>query len=543
MEHTVSKAKKQILTKIRLKELESKQKQLQIEQRVLEIEQRKLEIKQIDEERNEVQTQIRDLIYELNQLPIGINKIPTEILLLIFRFLELLDLLRCRQVCRQWHAIIELMRLDSLVIFEKSLEIDDARWPYSLKAIDSRRSISVSRLNLLKCADSSFLCGLRRLKVQDAVKDDLQAPLIEFINRLGALEELYIWKLKNCAKGFEIRSNSLIYLTIFLVPIKGKPIIIDTPKLVKFTTDSGLEFLNFVHPHQVGELKLRDNLLFVSQFTGLQLLSCGNCRLERSDLKALSNLREIHFCHRVYVLARRTMKQNVLELLELKKQLNRSDLRILFRGILLDEAGQLDGYDSEEDNLTGLLMSNYNKLSDKLDWVRSLNFTVLNKWAGNGLPEDPLLSGFHSKFSEITNVNITDQIDNHLIQFLKHCKRFCSLSVRYSSLRAFHNQLEIIPSFIEILAVERKQQPDFKFFLNFCELNNPAEISREIALDVVQLAWQTIEKIQVIHLKIGSNRLQIEKKQTKFELEINNEPAKTFDHLEALIRFLDCHNF
>ena len=544
MDQPVHKLKKQIVTKIRLKELEDRRKQLQIEQRVLEIEQRRLEIKQMDEERTELQTQIADLIEQLNQLPIGINRLPTEILLTIFEHLELLDVLRCRQVCRQWHATIELMRLDSLVIFEKRLETGRyGRWPYSLEAIDPKRSINVAKLNpQLNRTGSPFLFGLRRLKVQGALKDDLQSAFIELINRLGALEELYMWELKNDDKEIAIRSNSLIYLGICFAS-RGKPIIIDTPKLRKFMIISGLQNLKFVYPNQITELELAsslsERLQVVSQFTGVQLLSCA-CRLERSDLKALGSLREIRFCNSLYGGTPQTMKQNALELLQLKRELNHGDLRIVFRGIVLEDAGQLDGYDSAEDNLFELLMSNYNKLaSGQLDWVDHLDFSLLNRWiSGAGLPED-----FHTKFSALRQVNITDHIDNNLIQFLKKCKKFRSLFVTYSSLRAFHNQLEIIPSFVEILAIERKQQPDFHFILNFCKLK-PAEFGRETALDVVQVAWQTIEKVQAIIFRLEPKHFRIEREQTnQFVLRIDHDHYKTFEHLEALIRFLDSYSF
>ena len=363
----------------------------------------------------------------------------------ILSHLDLEDWFSFECVCRRWRRIASSFQNKPPLVITKVIEGKTRKWhtkqPCSLSSTIVRSSLQFD-------PEHTFLTTVRQLKIRNRCDDRHSAridklPLLtdfNFINRLACLEVLEIEKIdfeQNQAIYNEtLTLPNLQHLTINDVHSNFK---LDTPSLTSYKT----RYLNdwsptFLFPEKITRLYLtglgyRQSL---GKFENLEYLNLkqfeeGNekqdCLIEHPSLKMLSI--------RPNIKNRDKNSASALRLLEKKKKLDKSDLKIIFFGFELDHPHQLTGFDCSScftDNVINrfqLLEENQSKLvENELRFIKEVGY-----FSTVSLDEPQI--DLYRKLSHVERIYIwedsgtvyTPEKVDEIIEFLKNFKKFNSL--------------------------------------------------------------------------------------------------------------------
>lgn len=399
-------------------------------------------IDQIEGEQMDYAFEIKKLKFELNEL-IGINRFPLELIALIMGRLSVADALCCEAVCQKWSYFVKQLRIESLVI-AKTRERRPRRWSYSNELIQPETPIVRANLDF-ENLENSFLFTIKRLKIlnrSDEFGTDSihKLPLfanLDFVNKLASLEVLEISKI-HLENEAAITLPNLRYLAINRVRSKLKLV---TPNLTDYKGNA-LKNVQFVFPEYLKRLHLHHYCLEAKQFANLDYLCVKKLRAPADQvltnhpaLKVLSirpNFKHADCMEADDESDFNLLRSAALEILAQKSHLKRN-CKLIFFGIELDDAGQLDDYEFRKD-LVRLHIRNYAKLRlEELRWIRGVNYNALQSCIEDGLV-DEVPADFHEKFGQVNEILLDEKIDDEerLFDFLRKFKNFDTFSLELS---------------------------------------------------------------------------------------------------------------
>ena len=406
--------------------------------------------------KNQLEEEIQKLALEFNEFA-EIHRLPLLAMYEILRNLDIEDWFSFECVCQRWRQIAKEFANKPALVITKVIEGKWRRWHHSRKWCSPGSIIVRSTLDF--DPEHSFLSTLRQLKItnrwedRDSIRID-KVPLLtdlNFLNKLVCLEVLEIEKF-DLDEDFHYSNNTLTLpnLQHLTIDHQCSPVQLNTPSLSSYRSKYLGSSSKFLFPEKiqrlhVGELAYGHNL---KAFTNLEYLTFKRFPYsERNDdhlieppaLKELSirpNFKsEVDFD---------LLRSRTLQLLEKKRNLGKSDLRIIFFGFQLDQPDQLANFeywysrDCNSGNCEELVQANHSKLVET-QFIKQIEYSA--DWADS--------NEFYRKLSHVEQVSVYDQetreytpekVDN-LMNFFKLFKNFNALIFRGPPEPSFFEQL------------------------------------------------------------------------------------------------------
>lgn len=406
-----------------------------------ELQVKRLKFEWIAGEAEEIVEKIKRLKVSLNeQCPIG--KLPTKTLSSIFGHLELEDIHDCALVCQRWAQAVKELNIERLMV-AKSLGRPMSSWFYSGELCRPAETIILSTLDY----ESPLWLNLKQLKILN-FSDHLNSSIadkpllrdLHFLNKLVNLETLEVARIELENEA----TLTLPNLRRLSVACLGSSLKLATPKLTTYKSNQNLNRVHFVYPARLIELHLKRYTGGAEHLTGLKFLSLKDFRTLKDNSSFLTDHRRLSTVslRPKRVLNRLEYYENrhgLLSLLEQKRQLERHNLKIIFFGIEVQKASQIDFFNYDE-NLIELQIRNYSMLNTKeLRYIRSLHYGGLLRCFGGEIDRIP--SDLPKKFGQVeeliiggpdgAHLNGQQSMDlQHLAEFAKRFPKFNSLKVK-----------------------------------------------------------------------------------------------------------------
>ena len=425
------------------------------------------------------------------------NSLPFELYYHIFEHLNLEDLLNLRLVCAKFNYILRGFKIKELVFYDKDFRANcfKSNWFYSNQSINFKNVIDTSRLRLLK--SSFFNINLRRLKIIHLNGDckinlkgldkfcqlenfEIETDLHYLINRRLSSKSLKILKIKltklnrKCSNFFEINCPILEALDLNC----------DLNVYLKINCLSTIKYLSSY-----------SYLNYFSIFKNLEHLKLyRSTELNWNVISRFSKLKELH----VHI-----DRSNSLADIQQNCALNKLDLKIYKKGLLAINGETFD-YD-KQDTLT-LLMDNYSKTSDCLDFVCTIDYVKLMNLFDYYLP-----ANFFMKLNNIHEILVYNKIEDqaYLIQFIEECSNLNKLSIERSSLtQDFYDNLASVSS-LNHLAIHRQIGLNFKFITKMRSLIS-FKTDQKLTLNKA-FNFNRYDYLKKIEFKIKNKVVRIEK--------------------------------
>ena len=440
---------------------------------------------------------------------------------------------------------------ESLIMLEsehelRSSNVSSLRWFYSNEAYDFSSAI-FTPLTSACPASQLNLANLKRLAI---LKMETNTPCRTWlINLSGELVELEISMLHfNSNEANEELQVNLPKLRSFSIArIEGcGRIRFVTPELSDFQLNWILpvgrgfsEFFELAFPEKLKRLSTAEYPPSIEQFEHLEILEC-NDQLPDNVLTAFENLKHLKYStpkSSGYLLEFLFKRDQILSILKHKKRLRRTQLVIVFYGVLLEDERQLDFSDGYTEilDLTGFYLRNYAKLCDCL--VDEINYSSLISFLSclnQQLPED-----FHLKFCHIRIVSVTNAVErpDALLRFLGALRNPVSLKTCNTNLTSSFYDLLAQVAVLRELEIFRNDKPiDFNFLL---KLNALQKFSTDLALslELIEQLLSRLSELHFIQCKFKQRDILIERENGSFSL-LDKFRYKKFVSLKALIKEL-----
>lgn len=444
---------------------------------------KRLKLDHLSNQKLELEEELKQLKCQYNDFN-DINALPFEMLCLILKQVPLQDLLQCEQVCQKWSEITRQLRIDEVVIAKRG-EVPNY-WYHNGQPVQPSSIIVRTDLNFDRF-ESTFLPGIKRLKICNS-SDDSQlnrtpyVPLlenVEFLQRLTHLEVLEIAKFK-----FDEKVNlTLPKLNFLAIRNLVSELNLDCPNLERVRIDQADWYPDYPFKEKITHLYLggsrglyRNN----EMFNNLQYICwkadshfCSNPTLPTNrTLKVISVRPKVGRYYYKY------SKRNFLKFLEEKRAAGRRDLKLVFFGVLLEDAAQLENLDDEGDDfkdLTRLQLRNYDKLCDEeLRWIKIINYSTVMRYIGDGTIES-VPADLHQRFASVREVCADAKVEDeqHLMEFLRPFRRLEKFSASVAPMdAAFYERLAFEFPQIRKLSIRKtsKQLEDLEFIFKFPNL-------------------------------------------------------------------------
>lgn len=433
------------------------------------------------------------------------NKLPIELFHLIFEYLDLIDLLNCKLVNKQFYRSSISYRIKELNAFNNYQ--NSSNW------FCINQSINLNRVLIQKWFLKNELMFnfnfLKRLRIELGKKDcSLRCSnfIIKFNQNLEQLEII------NYSETYQTTLD-LPKLKVFYLDTRIKfNWEINAPNLQAIKVNGLIQFLKIKLPLSIKYLHLRHfDPKIASDFKNLETLSFCNLNEEELLLSSFSKLNEI-----IYV---------PCQLYELF--INRMNLfkSIIEKRSKLEKANNLKIYcdNLEINNLDDLNGSNIVKCeaSQSSDEIKSINY-------------NPLIESFNNKFIElyffkfkyIHQINVINRVEDQdiLIEFVTKCTNLTRLFIRNSKLdQNFYDQLSSMNS-LEILSILENKSDDH-LNLNFVyEMFNLISLvtDQQFNLDE-KFKLNRFKYLREFKFKINKDHIQMIKKNDLYFFYMNDE--------------------
>ena len=412
----------------------------------------------------------------------------------VFGYLNVDDLLNVRLVCRGFNVLLMKYKIEELVFDHLKIRSSLDKW--SDLPINYHYAVDKSKLFLFK--SSMFNIKLKRFKICGYFEINL-----EVLNKFSQLEHL---EIIYCFKIVEVTILSLQNLK--LLKICSEDVLdleLDLPNLqALFLYCESYKNIKFNYTRSIQYLSISDYDDYFLKFKNIEYLDCyGTFSLSWLELRYYLKLKviHIHYDESEFI---KTNKQNA--------ELNKQNLKIYQKGLLVVDGKEIHNYDFFEDELH-CLMDNYAKTADSLDFVWLINYNALMRLVNYKLPVD-----FFKKFNSILKIEVFFVEDEkQLKQFIKRCLNLKSLSVNKCKLsQQFYEELPSLTclSYLYVVPVENivdgEIELNFKFInrmFNLVEFVTSKKLNLNEEFDLIRLRYLKRIRIQIDKI----NELLIEK--------------------------------
>lgn len=444
---------------------------------------KRFKLNEIEVENGKLEQEIMKLKSDYNDLNCA-TALPSELMTLVLRELPVSSHFACEQVCTRWNEYVRNLNTEKLVY----ARIDEPKprwWRRSNEVCDRDSTIVQDDFQFSFRLENSFLSNVKCLKIDNQYDDyrsdriwhELFLKNLDVVNKLTRLEVLEIANIDfEGEKEHTITLPNLRDLAIDRVHSKLK---LNTPSLSSYRTKT-LTNVTFVFAEMITHLQLGAGVS--AEIQELELRNLEYLAFKVSSIRQSSYLTDDFFgCHpKMRVLSMRPSLKRLskstyasarafaLDILERKKK-SKADLKIVFFGIQLDDASQLENYEHRKD-LIKLQLENYSKLcSEELKWIKQLNYvSVLEHFANE---PDKIPDDFFEKFQFVSEIYVRNMEggdenaeEKRLIEFLEKFRCIRSLNVYYSSLsKEFFERLSKVHPNVWRLNIE---EDEYDFGLN-----------------------------------------------------------------------------
>ena len=539
---------------------------------------KRTQISELQRKEDELESTIKRLKSQHNE-KLAINRLPLEVICLVLKRLDYCDLLACEQTCELWNHFVKALGLTRLEIMKelrvnyKVSKIRPRKWFFldSDQQVPSK-AMRMKDLNFV-VPENSFLIRLKFLRICDpklkhSSPHNVDEPLlneVKFLRRFVNLEMLEISRFR-FHEDYTLNLPNLKYLAIHH---PGSDLIVNCPKLTSFQTKERLKCGNgeiqFLFPETITHVYLNSYWTGFEECKNLQHLSMMSSHFSNESekpeysptylLDSFPKLAEISLRPGNDYTANR---KSFLELLKTKQQLGRTDLKLIFYGILLNDANQLedrdgrdDGYTKVYDMLITQLVRNWTNVCEKeLKWFKMLDYCELMKCVDqqtNRIPAD-----IHEKLCGVKQFKINDKVENedHLMEFIKGFSK---------TLRIIYFATEFLPDehFFERLAESCSSCPhldlwfygddkrviNYDFVLNFKNLIGMKTWSGQLSKqrEFIKKLFDKFDTFKLFNIEKGNHWVWIARKDrhSQFEYNIFCCRSELFDDLDDLMKLHD----
>ena len=417
--------------------------------------------------------------------------LPLEMKLKIFNQLSIPDSIKCRQVCKNWLAIIDCLRYKSLNVSFLSSEQcrknfvkkDTDLWILNFKKFF--RSVTIDR----KFRSVKVMNGLGHLT--DVENLDV------FINHFHELEELNLFSASKVEK-FVLNLKFLKKIKFDQPSYKVK---LETPSLTHLMT---MRFSNFeiCYPEQIKYLGVK-NTSGITKFTNLEILIIVDYFADERTISQLSVdlLHQLPQLKRVYAGWNKFDKW--IEQIPIERN---SKLQVYYYGFRInsDSFGNFDwttvkAETSNEGEEPNFIARNYSKSIDNNPYSFILDYTRLLDEFDQNIPND-----FFKKISKLKSIKISNLDDEMKIcKFLTSTKPKTVYIENPTLSRTFLEQLSKF-SFIGRLMINIDEWPAFLNEFNFDFKNKKIHLQWEFhcSLKSLRPVFEVVERTKSIRLKL-----------------------------------------
>ena len=537
------------------------------------------QISELQKKEDELESTIKLLKSKYNE-KLAINRLPLEVICLILKRLDHCDLLACEQTCELWNHFVKALGRTRLEIVKelrvkyKVSKIRPRKWFFlnSEQQVPSKAML-MKDLNFV-VPENSFLIRLKQLRICDpTLKHDsdhnVDAPLLDdvkFLNRFVNLEILEISRML----FHEDYTLSLPNLKCLAIHHPGSDLIVNCPKLTSFQTKERLNCrygsIQFLFPETITHVYLNSYDIGFEVCKNLQHLSLSSSYFSNESetpeymhstkqlLNSFPKLTEISLRPGTDYT---TNQKSFLELLKAKQQLGRIDLKLIFYGILLNDANQLEekyGGDSYYNSVYGMLITqlvrNWRSAYEKeLKWFKILDYCQLMKCVDQ--QTDRIPADIHKKLCGVEQFKITDKVENenHLLEFIQGFSK---------SLRLINFMTDSLPGehFFERLAEScssiphldlwfygDKQDINYDFVLNFKNLIGMKTFEGRLSTqrDFTKKLFDRFDTFERFNIEKGNHWIRIARKNRHSQFEYNKfcSRGQLFDNLDSLMKHHD----
>ena len=426
---------------------------------------------------------------QLDDLPVDIqpmnalqsNNLPDDILPIIFRYLDIANLLNCRLVSVTWRYFIDKIKITNLVLTNLREMAYNKRFSWFLtnEQINYKNSYPNDELFFYKAPlVKNMLDSLKCLNYckKFPYSDDYN---IGYLNRFAStLEQLNVGTVELRSTTIQLNLPNLIIFSI--CRIDGRydcRLVVDAPKLrYVFCSDLIKQFV-LVHHESVQHLEMNHYPYDLASFINLELLQINRwpelATYKRSLVElvtSLPKLKELFINSRVtmtykddYNVGKDYLKELFGEILNQR----RHDLNIYLNGVLLKNSADIFTY-KQQVNLEKWQIQNYQQLASNLSWFYSVDYLNYSNLIDSihKLPDD-----YFQRFMNIQMVKCSQLKDEEqFLAFLNKCKKLRELSISGSVLsRQFYNSLctlNLISLEIGNFSARNSTEIDFSFLFN-----------------------------------------------------------------------------
>lgn len=440
-----------------------------------------------------------------------IDDLPPEMLQEVLRPLSLLNLIRCKLVCKRWNELISRMKVERLFV-DDDLEIKK-RWFYSNMS-NKPWELACSQLFVAQ-HKRAILSNLKYLRLDYEVSnDDLKQPkVLRFDpNILNEFKQLIHLEIDNYEAGelhLKLSNLEILSLNWFY---NTNSVSIDCPKLtiMRFWEQPENDQLRMKHIDRIRVLYSSILGAKLARFKNLEKLYCDQYDQELPDQFTLSKLKQLKLIYCGLGFGRYDigrpfwdLQQRIREFMRLKRVLGRKDLQVYFAGLLLIDEDLSDinfGLEVRESlefiSPEQLYMRHYHRLQDELDFVVQVEYNRLFSLV-DVLPDD--------YFRRFLNLRYVDAIcplnESDFLAFLRQIYSLECLSISRSDLtQIFFDSLPEFCSLFTIYMTETDKpsvsseelQLNFSFFKKFRRLCF-VEIEKNLSLSSLRSLFGAFE--------------------------------------------------
>ena len=525
---------------------------------------KRMKLNEIEAQNDEVEQEIMKLKIDYNELNCAVN-LPSELMALVLAELPVSCLLTCEQVCSRWNEHVRNLNTKE-VVFASVNERKPRKWRHSNDLCDPKSTIVLDDFQLSFKLENSFLSNLRCLKIDNKYDDYRNDRIVnriflkdlDLVNKLTRLEVLEINKID----FKEERTITLPNLSCLAIDRVYSKLKLTAPKLSSYQTKA-VKNVAFVYPEKITHLYLGsefDTELSELRFPNLEYLCLKvpnirkrTCLSEWDQFFAIHlNLKTLSMRPSLKFLSKPTyasVKSLALHILEHKKT-KQIDLKIVFFGVHLEDASQLEKYKYRK-NLVKLQLQNFSRLgADDMRWFKQLNYLSVMNHFNNDLEKIP--DAFFETFKFVREIYVEymgyeDEKakkrpeEDRLIEFIKKFKSLRSFKVSGSQLGdSFFSRLSTLHPDIWLLNIV--DDYDYSLQKSIFDFKNLYHLSTSMSEDedIVETLFRKFNNIFSFTFEYNGGTTTVERKNDKspyrlyYENEFRNESTDLGDLLVYL---------
>ena len=455
------------------------------------------------------------------------DDLPELPFLKVLSYLSLKDRLMLRAVSRSWYHKITNSRVKSLCFSERPIELirDKSRW---ISGAFVQNFIHSTRFaTFFNTYSQTILSNLKRLRLCDLDLNHVNGTLAETLNSFGQLEELAMDYSGGLIDELELNLPKLH--SIQLVRPSGiMKLTLDAPKLKKAFLLCYCMRLVIVHGESLERLVIGNGqAIEVNSLKNLQQLCIEYSEIYPKFSSCLQHLKEIHLYYR----------KAVLQTFDLMRLHERTDLKIYYRGLLLNgpDDPAIDSLTFPNGNLSNAgfvhLVENLPRLADEIPFSTSVHYSAIESVAPGA--ELSVLNRF-AHFGMTVSRRVQD-IDRFLD--LMNLDHLTTLAIWCNQPKDLFDRL---PEHCTVQALILKSALDCRFLFRLKHLSQVLVVDSMGIESIRSLLEQhtSLRELQYSFRDDGVT-IQISKNPKRFSVSLRGKEANVWDvDVDAAIQFI-----